>query len=73
MKESIRIKGMSCGGCVTGVRRALARLPLSNVTVEIGRADVEYDETKVNHHQIVRMIEAAGYDVVATEPATGAN
>lgn len=68
MKESLQIKGMSCGGCVSGVRQALSHLPLTHVSVNIGQADVEYDETKVDRHQIVRMIEAAGFEVAGTEP-----
>jgi copper chaperone len=65
MKETIRIEGMSCGGCVNSVKRALERLPLEAVEVEIGSATVEYDDSKTSHDAIVEAIEDAGYDVRA--------
>ena len=68
MKTIIRINGMSCGGCINSVRRALQHLPLTKVQVDIGCAEVEYDETKVSRQQIVRMINAVGYEVAETEP-----
>jgi copper chaperone len=68
MKETLKIAGMSCGGCVSGVRRALARLPLIHSTVDVGRAEVEYDDTVVTHEQIVRIIKAAGYEVTGPAP-----
>lgn len=64
MKETLKIEGMSCGGCVNGVQRALAQLKLTKATVEVGRADVEYDEGDTTHQQIIRVINDAGYQVV---------
>lgn len=64
MKETLRIEGMSCGGCVSGVQRALSQLKLTNATVAVGRADVEYDEGYTTHQQIIRVINDAGYQVV---------
>lgn len=66
MKETIRIEGMSCGGCVAGVTNALQRVGAENVEVEIGKATFEYDESKLNHESIVEAIEDAGFDVVAS-------
>ena len=65
MKETIKIEGMTCGGCVASVKRALERLPLSDVQVEIGSATVEYDETTVKHDAIVEAIEDAGFETKA--------
>lgn len=67
MKETLKIKGMSCGGCVNGVQRMLSQLKLNKATVEVGRADVEYDEGNVSHQQIIRAINDAGYEVVEQE------
>lgn len=67
MKETLKIKGMSCGGCVNGVQRALSQQKLNKATVEVGRADVEYDEGNVSHQQIIRAINDAGYEVVEQE------
>lgn len=65
MTETIRIGGMSCGGCVNSVKKALDRLPLGNVDVEIGQAKVEYNENEVKHEQVVEAIEDAGFEVLA--------
>lgn len=63
MTEVIEISGMSCNGCVVSVQKALARLPIESAQVEIGKAMVEFDETKVQQKDIVEAIEDAGYDV----------
>jgi copper chaperone len=63
-EETIRIGGMTCGGCVASVKRALERLPLEREPeVEIGSARVEYDESELSHETIVGAIEDAGFDV----------
>ena len=67
MTETIKIEGMTCGGCVNSVKKALDRLPLNSSDVEIGSARVEYDEKMVNHNQIVEAIEDAGFDVLTTQ------
>jgi len=61
--ETITISGMSCDGCVTGVRRAMERLGISDAEVEIGRARVTYDPARLTHADIVEAIEDAGFDV----------
>ncbi len=67
MKETLKIEGMSCGGCVHSVQQALDRLPIEKMQVYVGGATVEYDEEKVTHQQIVRIITAVGYDVIEQE------
>ncbi|MDB5034141.1 MAG: copZ [Chlorobi bacterium] len=63
-EETIRIDGMSCGGCVNSVKKALEHLPLERAPdVEIGSARVEYDEAELSHDQIIAAIEDAGFDV----------
>ena len=68
MKETVKIEGMSCGGCVNGVQRALAKLGLAHADVHVGGAELEYDELKVTHRQIVDAIAEAGYMVAGTAP-----
>lgn len=65
MKETIKIEGMSCGGCIASVLLALSRAGVEHPQVELGKATVDYDETKISHQQIVDAIEDAGFDVVA--------
>jgi len=66
MKETIRIEGMHCGGCVNGVKGALTRVGAENIEVEIGKATFDYDESKLDHEKIVEAIEDAGYEVVTS-------
>ncbi len=64
-KQEITINGMSCGHCVMAVKRELQKL--GNVTVidvQIGKAIVGYDETKISRHQIELAIQTAGYQPV---------
>ena len=65
-EETIRIGGMTCGGCVASVKRALGRLPLEHEPdVEIGSARVAYDESELSRATIIEAIEDAGFDVNA--------
>jgi copper chaperone len=60
---SIRIAGMSCGGCVNSVWNALARLPGVEVReVEVGSATVVYDPSLNTPDSIQSAIVKAGFE-----------
>jgi copper chaperone len=60
------IEGMSCGHCVMAVRKELSRLDNVKVDdVQIGKAKVEFDETKIQESRIISAIEEAGYKVIS--------
>jgi copper chaperone len=61
--EKITIKGMSCGHCVMAVKKELHYLPVKVKNVQIGSAEVEYDETKIDINKIYTAIREAGYEV----------
>jgi copper chaperone CopZ len=64
---TIGIRGMSCGGCVNNVRRALGQL--SGVVVEtvtVGSATLSYDPAVSSRDTIASAITRAGY---APQPA----
>ena len=64
-QEILKIEGMSCGHCVMAVKKELGKLEDVKVNdVQIGSADVEFDETKVNEKILAEAIEEAGYKVV---------
>jgi len=67
MTETIKIGGMTCGGCVNSVKKALERLPINEARVEIGEVTVAYDEKMVDHNQVVRAIEDAGFEILTTQ------
>jgi copper chaperone len=60
---SLRIAGMSCAGCVSSIRQALARLPGVEVKeVEVGRATLAYDPGLSTPDMIESAIVKAGFE-----------
>jgi copper chaperone len=64
MKKTIKIDGMSCNHCVMSVEKKLSKLNLREFKVDIGSAEVEFDESKISENEIIIAIEEAGYQVV---------
>ena len=67
-RTTLKIDGMSCGHCVTSVKRALEGL--DGVTVEsvvVGRATVEYNPAVASPDRILEAVSSAGYP---TAPAS---
>jgi copper chaperone len=62
--EKFKIEGMSCNHCVMAVKKELSKLNINLKDVQIGSAEVEYDEKNVTKDQIVNSIVEAGYSVV---------
>lgn len=67
MKTStIQIQGMTCGGCVASVTRALKGVPGVKdveVTLTPGRALVTFDESQTSEGVLTTAVQDAGYDV----------
>lgn len=60
--KEISIEGMSCGHCEMAVRKELSKLDNVKVKdVKIGKAVVEYDESKVNENVLYNAVQQAGY------------
>jgi len=64
-KEKFLIEGMSCHHCVMAVKKELTPLGLEEMKIDIGSADVKYDDSKIMPGQISAAIEEAGYKVVS--------
>ena len=61
---TLHIEGMTCGGCVIGVRKVLERLDgvlKADVSYEKQRAVVTYDPTKVSVDQMIAAIKTLKY------------
>jgi copper chaperone len=59
---NLTIEGMSCGHCLNAVNRALTQLNGVQVgSVQIGKASLNYDETKLSPDQITAAVSAEGY------------
>lgn len=64
--HQLTIEGMSCNHCVMHVRKELGKIAgLVVEDVQIGTANVQYDEHAVRQEKILQAIEEAGYKLVA--------
>ena len=62
---TIKVDGMSCGGCVksvTGVLTALDGVAKAEVSLEQKQAVVEFDAAKVTRDQLKAAVEDAGFE-----------
>jgi len=66
MEEAIiKVKGMSCQGCVKSVTRVLQELPgvsRAEVSLERGEARVNYDVAQVGLDAMRRAVADAGFE-----------
>ncbi|HEY7943782.1 MAG: heavy-metal-associated domain-containing protein [Burkholderiales bacterium] len=63
---TLKVEGMSCGGCVASVTRVLSALPgVSDATVslEAGTAQVTFDDARTDAAALRAAVESAGYEV----------
>jgi copper chaperone len=64
--REFKIEGMSCGHCVMAVQKELSKLVNIKIDdIQIGKAKVEFDESKIQESIIIKAIEEAGYKVVS--------
>ena len=64
---TLKVGGMSCGGCVASVTRALKATPgVTDAVVRLDARDamITFDPAKTNAGVLRSAIEDAGYDVV---------
>lgn len=70
--QMFKIEGMSCGSCVRHVTETLRRLDGVDVKrVEIGSAEVAFDEAKASVGVIASALESAGYPANAESGVAG--
>ena len=65
---TLKVRGMTCGGCVASVQRVLHDLDgVENADVSLaeGQAKVEYEPARVQPSDLQAAIEDAGYEVVS--------
>ena len=69
--ETMNVTGMTCGGCVDKVTRALTAVPgVGHVDVSLpGKASVEFDEKLTSRDRLQSAVKGAGYGVAAREDA----
>jgi copper chaperone len=63
---TLKVSGMTCGGCVASVKRvlmAVSGVESAEVLLEGGRAEVAFDPARVRVEQLRAAIVGAGYEV----------
>ena len=69
-QETLTIEGMSCGHCVSAVKRALSGIEgMQECEVAIGSARIGYDPERVDHTEVDQAIEEAGFTVTGRAAA----
>jgi copper chaperone len=59
-----KVAGMTCGGCVKSLTRALTAVPgvaKAEVSLELGQAVIDFDPGKVSQARLTEAIEDAGF------------
>jgi mercuric transport protein len=68
---SLRVKGMTCGGCAVSVENALKGTPgveEVSVSYEKGLARIKYDDQKVSVAKLREVINSTGFSCDVTQP-----
>lgn len=64
--EHLIVTGMTCGGCVNSLTRALksvSGVSDVNVSLETGETSVQYDENLTSPEQLKSVVDNAGYGI----------
>ena len=67
-KIFLKVEGMTCGGCVQSVQKALVKqegVSKANADLETGMVTIEFDGTKIDKPAIQKTIKDAGFQVAA--------
>jgi copper chaperone len=66
MTETLRVTGMTCGGCENAVKRAVGRMPgvsAVDASHEDQRVTVSFDDAQVSLEAVKAKIAMLGYQV----------
>ncbi len=67
MQTTLKVDGMTCGGCVQNVTNLLsgvAGVEAVDVSLDAGQAKVDHDDS-VATDQLISAVEAGGFDAAA--------
>lgn len=67
---SVKIGGMHCAACATGLERAFKKIPAGSsavVNYAAERATVTYDEKEFSDQDIRKVVESTGFSVIEEE------
>lgn len=73
-KTTLTIKGMTCGGCVAGVKIQLKKtegVTAYEVSFEKGEAEVTYDPAQTTPEKIAASVSKTGFGASVKKPGDG--
>lgn len=73
-KATLKVEGMTCGGCVAAVKVQLKRtrgVTAYEVNLEKGEAEVSYDPAKTTPEKVAESVSQTGFKASVKEPAGG--
>ena len=59
--KTLLIDGMSCQHCVMELKKQLTKLDLKIIDVQIGSAEIDYDDEKISDAQLEEAVKEAGF------------
>ena len=75
-RVKLKIGGMSCVNCVKAVEKSLNKndgINFVKINLAMEIADIEFDENNINIHQLIEIIENAGYSAKIITPDKNIN
>ena len=61
--KTLIIEGMSCQHCVMSLKKELSKLDINIKSIQIGLAEIDYDENLVTINQIKDAVHEAGFSL----------
>ena len=59
--KTLLIDGMSCQHCVMELKKHLTKLDIKIKDVQIGSAEIDYDDEKISDAQLEEAVKEAGF------------
>ena len=59
--KTLLIDGMSCQHCVMELKKQLTKLDIKINDVQIGSAEIDYDDEKISQAQLEEAVKEAGF------------
>ena len=63
VSKILLIDGMSCQHCVMELKKQLSKLDIKIKDIQIGSAEIDYDENKISNAQLEEAVKEAGFSI----------
>ena len=63
VSKILLIDGMSCQHCVMELKKQLSKLDIKIKDIQIGSAEIDYDENKISNAQFEEAVKEAGFSI----------